>query len=169
MKVLEFQLSASVLPMNTQDWSPLGWVDLISLQYKGLSNSKASILFCSTFFMIHLSHLYMTTGETIALSVRTFVSKVMSLLFNMLSGFVIAILPRSECLLISWLLSPSAVVLQPRKIKSVTASTFSTSIWHEVMGLNVIIVVFWMLSFKPAFSLSSFDSYYLVTIRLTKK
>ena len=161
--------STSVIPMNIQGWFPLGWIDLISLQYKGLSNSKASVLFCSTFFMIHFSHLYMTTGKTIALSVRTFVSKVMSLLFNVLSRFVIAILPRSKCLLISWLLSPSAVVLQPRKIKSVTASTFSTSIWHEVMGLNAMILVFWMLSFKPAFSLSSFDSYYLVTIRLMKK
>ena len=155
--------------MNIQGWFPLGWIGLISFQYKGLSNPKASILFCSSFSLIHLLHLYMTTRKTIALSVWTFVSKVMSLLFNMLSRFVIAILLRSKCLLISWLQSPSAVVLEPRKIKYVTASNFSLSIWHEVMGPDAMILVFWMLSFKPAFALSSFNSYYLVTIRLMKK
>ena len=108
----------------------------------------------------------MTTGKTIALTRWTFVhicpylsiGKVMSLLFNMLSMFVIAFLPRSKCLLISWLQSPSAVILEPKKIKSVTASTFSppTTICHEVMGPDDMILVFWMLSFKPAFSLSSF-------------
>ena len=96
--------------------------------------SKAPFLWHSAFFMVQLSHSYMTTGKTIALTIWTFVSKVMSLLFNMLSRFVIAFLPRSKCLLISWLQSPSAVILDPKKIKSVTVSMFSPSICHEVMG-----------------------------------
>ena len=102
--------SASVLPMNIQDWFPLGWTGWISLQSKGLSrvlqhhSSKASILQCSAFFMVQLSHLHMTTGKTIALTRQTFVSKVMSLFFNMLFRLVIAFLPRSKQLLISWLL-----------------------------------------------------------------
>ena len=98
--------STSVLPMNTQDWFPLGWTGWISLQSKGLSqhhSSKASIFRCSAFFTVQLSHPYMTTGKTIALTRRTFVGKVMSLLFNMLSRLVIAFLPRSKCLLILWL------------------------------------------------------------------
>ena len=100
----------SVLPMNIQDWFPLGWTGWISLQSKGLSrvlqhhSSKASILQCSAFFMVQLSHMHMTTGKTIALTRQTFVSKVMSLFFNMLSRLVIAFLPRSKQLLISWLL-----------------------------------------------------------------
>ena len=98
----------------------------------------------------------MTTGKTIALTRQTFVDKVMSLLFNMLSRCVIDFLPRRKCFLISWLQSPSAVILQPKKIKSVTVSTVSPSICHEVMGPDTMIFVFWMLSFKPAFSLSSF-------------
>ena len=98
----------------------------------------------------------MTTGKTITLTRWTFVGKVMSLLFNMLSRLVIAFLPRSKCLLISWLQSPSAVILEPKKIKFVTVSIVSPSICHEVMGLDAMILVFWMLSFKPAFSLSSF-------------
>ena len=98
----------------------------------------------------------MTTGKAIALTIKTFVSKVMSLLLNMLSRFVIAFLPRSKCLLISWLQSLSAVILEPKKIKSVTVAMFSPCICHEVMGLDVMIFVFWMLSFKLAFSLSSF-------------
>ena len=97
----------------------------------------------------------MTTGKTIALSRRTFVSKVMSLLLNMLSRLVITFLPRSKHLLISWLQSPSAVILEPKKIKSVTVSIVSLSICHEVMGLDAMTFVFWVLSFKPAFSLSS--------------
>ena len=84
--------------------------------------------------MIQLSHPYVTTGKTIALSIRTFVGKVRSLLFNMLSRLVIALLPRSKCLLISWLLSPYAVILEPKEIKYVTVLTFSPSICHEVMG-----------------------------------
>ena len=99
--------SASVLPMNTQDWSPLGWTGWISLQSKWLSSllqhhsSKASILQHSAFFIVQLSHLYITTGKTIALTIQTFVGKVMSLLFKILSRFVIAFLPRGNCLLIS--------------------------------------------------------------------
>ena len=103
-------------------------------------------------------HLYMTTGKTIALTTWTFVSKVLSLLFKTLSMFVIAFLPRSKCLLISCLQSPSAVILEPKKIKSVTISIVSPSVCHEVMGLDTMIFVFWMLSFKPAFSLSSRSS-----------
>ena len=101
--------------------------------------------------MIQLSHLYMTTGKTIALSVQTFVDKVMSLLFNTLSRFVIAFLLRSRRLLISWLQSPSIVILEPKKIKPVTVSIVSPSICHEVMGPDAMIFVFWILSFKPTF------------------
>ena len=107
--------SASVLPLNIQDWSPLGLTGWISLQSKGFSSllqhhsSKASILRCSTFFIVQLSHPHMTTGKPIALTRQTFVGKVMSLLFNMLSRLVIAFLPRSKHLLISWLQSPSSL------------------------------------------------------------
>ena len=117
---------------------------------------KAWILHHSAFFIVQLSRPYMTTGKNLALITQTFVGKVMCLLFNTLSRFVIAFLPRSKHLLISWPQSPSAVISEPKKIKSVTVSTFSLSICHEVMGLDVTILVFWMLSFKPAFSLSSF-------------
>ena len=151
--------SASVLPMNIQDWFPLGLIDLISaVQGSPESfehhNWKASILWCSAFFMVQLSHPYMTTGKIIALTRQTFVGKAMSLLFNMLSRFVRAFLPRSKCLLTSWLQSLSTVLLEPRKIKSVTLYIVSPSICHEVMGLDAMIVVFWMLTFKTTFSLS---------------
>ena len=106
--------------------------------------------------MIQLSHPYMTTGKTIALTRWTFVGKVMSLLFNMLSRLVITFLPRSKHLLISWLQSPSAVILEAKKIKSVTVSIVSPCIWHEGMWLNAMILVFSMLSLKPTFSLSFF-------------
>ena len=106
--------------------------------------------------MIQLSHPYMTTEKTIALTRWTFVGKVMSLLFNMLSRLVITFLLRSKRLLISWLQSPSVVILETKKIKSLTVSSVSPSICHEVMGPDVMILVFRMLSFKPAFSLSSF-------------
>ena len=106
--------------------------------------------------MVHPPHPYMTTGKIIALTRRTFVGKVMSLLFKMLSRLVIAFLPRSKRLLISWLQSPFAVILEPRKIKSLTVSIVSPSFCHEVMGLDAVILVFWMLSFKPTFWLSSF-------------
>ena len=138
--------SASVLPMNIQDRFPLGLTDLISLQFKGLSrvfsNTTALILQCSAFFIVQLSHLYMTTGKTIALTRLTFVGKVMSLLFIMLSRLVIAFLPRSKSLLISWLQSPSAVILEPKKIKFVTVSIVSPSICHEVMGPDAMIFIF---------------------------
>ena len=98
----------------------------------------------------------MTTGKTIALTRWTFAGKVMSLLFNMPSRLVITFLPRDKCLLITWLQSPTAVILEPKKIKSVTVSTVSSSVCHEVFGLDAMILVFWMLSFKPTFSLSSF-------------
>ena len=110
------------------------------MQPKGLSSllqhhsSGASILRCSAFFIVQLSHPYMTTGKTIALIRRTFVGKVMSVLFDMLSRLVIAFLPRSKHFLISWLQSPSAVILEPKKIKSATVSPVSPSISHEVMG-----------------------------------
>ena len=114
------------------------WFNLLAVQgtLKSLlqhHSLKASILWCSAFFMVQLSHPYMTTGKTIALTRRTFVGKVMSLLFNMLSRFVIAFLPRSNHFLISWLQSPSAMILESEKIKSVTASTRPPSICHEVM------------------------------------
>ena len=98
----------------------------------------------------------MTTGKTIALTRRTFVGKVMPLVLNMLSRLVITFLPRSKRLLISWWQSPSAVILEPPKVKSVTVSTVSPSTYHEVMGADAMILVFWMLSFKPTYSLSSF-------------
>ena len=149
--------------MNIQDWFPFSvdWFDLLAIQgtHKRLPqhhNLKASIFKHSVFFMAHLSHPYVTTGKTIALNKRTFVGKVISLLFNMLSILVIAFLQRSKCLLISWLQSSSAVILEPPKVKSVTVSIVSPSICHEVMGPVAIILVFWMLSFKPTFSLSSF-------------
>ena len=113
--------SASVLPMNTQDWSPLRWTGWISLQSKGLSRvfsiTTASIFQCSAFFTVQLSHPYMTTGKIIGLTRWTFVGKVMPLLFNMLSRLVITFLPRSKHLLTSWLQSPSAVILEPKKNK----------------------------------------------------
>ena len=105
-------------------------------------SSKASILRCSAFFIVQLSHSYMTTGKIIALTRWTFVGKVMSLLFNMLSRLVIAFLPRSKHLLILWPRSPSAVILETPKIKSVTVSTVSPSICHEVMVLDTMILVF---------------------------
>ena len=106
--------------------------------------------------MVQLLHPYMTNGKTKALTIQTFVSKVLSLLFNTLSRFVITFLPRDKSLLISWLQSPSAVILEPKKTEPATVSTFPPSIFHEVMGLDAMVLVFWMLSFKPAFPLSSF-------------
>ena len=105
-------------------------------------SSKASIIQCSAFFIVQLSHPYMTTGKTIALTRWTFVGQVISLLLNMLSRLVITFLPRSKRLLISRLQSPSVVILEPRKIKSDTVSTVSPSISHEVMGPDAMILVF---------------------------
>ena len=147
-KILEFQLHISpsnehsgLISFRMDRW------DLLAVQgtLKSLlqhHSSKASILECSAFFIVQLSHPYMTTGKTIALTTRTFVGKVMSLLFNMLSRLVIIFLPRSKCILISWLQSPSAVILEPRKTKSATVSIVSPSICHEVMGVDVMIFIF---------------------------
>ena len=134
----------------------MDWLDLFAVQgtLKSLlqhHSSKASILRCSAFFRVQLSHPYMTTGKTIALTRWTFVGKVMSLLFNMLSTLVITFLPRSKHVLISWLQSPSAVVLEPPKIKSDTVSTVDPSVFHDVMGPDAMILVLWMLSFKLIF------------------
>ena len=139
----------------------IDWLDLLAVQgtLKSLLqhlNMKASVLQQSAFFMVHLSHLSMTAGKTVALTIQIFVGKVIALLFNMLFRFVIAFLPRSKCLLISWLQSPTAVIFESTKTKHVNASTFSSSICHEVMGPDAMILVFWMLSFKPPSSLSSF-------------
>ena len=167
---IEVSGSASVLPMNTQDWSPLGWTGWISLLSKELSrvfsnttveNINSLVL---SFLYSPLSRRYMTTGKTTALTRQSFVGKVMSLLFNTLSGmlrfmgsqrvrhdwatdliwsrFVIAFLPRNKHLLISWLQSLSTVILEPKKIKSVTVSIVSPSICHEVMGSDAMILVF---------------------------
>ena len=133
--------SASVSPSNERSGLTSFWIDWLNLlvvhgTLKSLlqhHSSKASVLWHSAFFLVQLSHPYMTTGKTIALIRWTFVGKIMSLLFNMLSGFVIAFLPRSNCFLISWLPSPSAVILEPKKIKSVTVSIVSPSIRHEMM------------------------------------
>ena len=139
----------------------MDWLDILAVQgsLKSLlqnHSSKASILQHSAFFIVQLSHPYMTIGKTIALTRWTFVGKVMSLLFNMLFRLVITFLPRSKCLLISWLQSPSAVILEPRKIKPAIVSSVSPYICHKVMGPDAMILVFWILSFKPNFSLSSF-------------
>ena len=159
-----WSFSFSISPSN--EYSGLisfriDWLDLLAVQgnLKSLlqhHSSKASILRCSTFFIVQLSHPYMTTGKTIALTRWTFVGRVMSLLFNVLSSLVIAFFPRSKHLLISWLQSPSAVILEPRKIKSVIVSTVPPFICHEVIGQDAVILVFGMFSFKPTFSLSSF-------------
>ena len=125
----------------------MDWLDLLAVQgtLKSLlqhHSSKASILQHSAFLMVQLSHPYMTTGKTTPLIRWTFVGKVMSLLFNMLSRFVIVFLPRTKRLLISWLQSPSAVILEPKKIKSVTVSIVSPSFCHEVMGPHAMILSF---------------------------
>ena len=125
----------------------MDWLDLFAAQgtLKSLlqhHSSKGSILWRSAFFTVQLSHPYMTTGKTIALTRRTFVGKVMSLLLNMLTRLVVTFLPRSKCLLISWLQSPSAVILEPKKIKSDTVSTVSPSISHEAMGPDAMIFIF---------------------------
>ena len=145
---IEVSASASVLPMNIQDFR-IDRLNLLVVQetLKSLlqyHSSKASILQCSALFTAQLSHPYMTTGKTIALTRRTFVGKgpLLSLLFNMLSRLVITFLPRSKRLLISWLQSPSALILEPKKIKSDTVSTVSPSISHEVMGPDAMIFIF---------------------------
>ena len=144
--------SASVLPMNIQDWFPLGLIGLISLLSKGLSRVSSNTtvqkrwLFGAQLYSPN-SHNHMTSRKTIALTRWTIVSQVMSLLFNMLSWLVIAFLPRSKCLLISWLHSPSAVILKPQKTKSLTVSIVSPTICHEVLEPDAMILVFLMLRF----------------------
>ena len=146
--------SASVFPMNIQDWFPLGLTGWISLQSKGLSRVFSSTTVQSISSLV-LSFLHSPTLTSThdhwtnhALTRQTFVGNVMYLLFNMLSRLVIAFLPRSKHLLMLWLQSPSAVILEPKKIKSVTVSSVSPSICHEVIGLDAVILVFWMLSFN---------------------
>ena len=124
----------------------MDWFNLLAVQgtFKSLLqhyNSKASVLWCSAFFIVQLSHPYMTTGKTIALTRQTFVGKVMSLLYNMLSRLVIAFLPRSKRLLISWLQTPSAMILEPKKMKSVPVSLVSPSICHKVMGPDTMFIL----------------------------
>ena len=124
----------------------IDWFDLFAVQgaFKSLlqhHSSKASILWCSAFFMVQLSHPYMTTGKTVALTVWTFAGKVISLLFSTLSRLDITFFLRSKHLFISWLQSPSTVILEPKKIKSVTASTFPPSICHKVMSLDSMILI----------------------------
>ena len=148
-----WSLSFNISPCNEHPGlisTRMDWLDLLACQgtLKSLlqhHNSKASVLQCSAFFIVQLSHPYMTAGENIALTRWTFVSKIMSLLFNMLSRLVIAFLPRSKCLLISWWQSPSAVILEPKKIKSVIVSIVFSPIcpWsdgnrcHDLRFLNV--------------------------------
>ena len=125
----------------------MDWLDLLAVQgiLKSLlqhHRSKVSILWCSAFFIVQLSHPCMTTGKTKALTRQTFVGKVMALLYNLLSRLVIAFLPRSKCLLIPWLQSPSAVILEPPKLKPVTVSIVSSSICLEMMGPDGMILVF---------------------------
>ena len=135
----------------------IDWFDLLAVQgtlqqsspapqFEGINSLALSPFYCPALTF------YMTTGKTIAFTIRTFVGRIMSLLFNVLSRFVIAFFSRSKHLLIPWWQSPSAVILEPRKTKSLTVSIISLSICHEVMGLDAMILVFWMLSFKPAFS-----------------
>ena len=145
-----WQFSFNICPSNEHPGLisfRMDWLDLLAVQgtLKSLlqhHSSRGSIFQCSDFFIVQLSHPYMTTGKTIALTRQTFVYKVMPLLFNILSRLFITFLPRSKRLLISGLQSPSAVILEPRKIKSATVSTVSPSICHEVMGLDTTILAF---------------------------
>ena len=154
-----WSFSFSISPSNEYSgliFFRMDWFDLLAVQgtLKSLQrhSSKASILQCSAFFIVQLSHPYMTTGKIMTLTRWTFVGKVMSLLFNMLSRLIITFLPRGKHLLILWLQSTSAVILEPKKIKSVIVYTVFPSICHEVMGPDAMMLVFWMLNFKPTFS-----------------
>ena len=157
-QIIGVSASASNLPMNIQDWFPLGLTGLISLLSKGLSR-----VFSNTtvqkhqFFGIQLYVPTLTSVHDYWKKTWPWLDR-LSLLFNMLSRLVIAFLPRSKRLFISWLQSPSAVIFEPKKIKFLTISVVSPSICHELMGPDAIILVFWMLNFKPTFSLSSFTS-----------
>ena len=141
-KVLEFQPQHQSFQWVFRTDFLLDWLALLEVQgilknLLQLHSLTASIFQCSAFFIVQLSHPYMSTGNTITLTRQTFVGKVMSLLFNMLSMFAIVFLPRSKCLLISWLQSPSAVILEPEKIKSLTVSIVSASICHETRCHNL--------------------------------
>ena len=154
-----WSFSFSIMPSN--EYSVLiffrfYWYDLLAVSGSPKSllqhhNLKASIPWCSAFFMDQ--HPFMTTRKTINLTVRTFVSKVMSLLFNMMSGFVITFLPRSKCLLIAWLQSPSVMILETKKRKSASTSTFPASICHKVMGPDAMILVFFLSGHTTVFSI----------------
>ena len=155
--------SISISPSNEYSgliYFRIDWFDILVVQgtLKSLlerHNSKASILWHSAFFMVQLSHPCMTTGKAIALTIRTFVSKVMSLLLNVLSRFVIAFLSRNRHLWISWLQSLSAVILEPKKVSKVSHCFHCFPIYfHEGIGLDAVILLFWILSFKLGFSLS---------------
>ena len=162
-KILELQLQHQSFQWVFRVISlPIDCFDLLAVQGTLRSllqhhSSKASILWHSAFFMVLLSHLYMTTGKTIALMIWTFVGKMMPLLSNTLSSFVIVFLKRRNRLLISWLQSPSSVIIEPKKKKSVTTSTFSPSICHDIMGpdTTTFVCVCLIFSFTPALSLSS--------------
>ena len=155
----DWSFSFSISPSN--EYSALisfriNWFDLLVVQgtLKSLfqhHSLKASILQHSAYFIVQFSHPYMTTGKTTALTIWTFVGKVMSLLFNMLSRFIIPFLPRNKCPLISWPQSPSTEILELKKIKSVTVSIVSPSICHEVMGPDAMTFILWILSFKTTF------------------
>ena len=158
-KSIGISTSASVLPMNIKDWSPSGWTGWITLQSKGLPRpfpnitvKKNTNFSAHSFLYIQLSHPYMTTGKTIAVTRWTFVGKVMSLLFNKLSRLVVAFLPRNKRLLISWLQSPFAVILEPKKIKSVMVSVVPP--WSD--GTRCHDLNFMNVECKPTFSLYSF-------------
>ena len=154
-----WSLNFSISPSN--EYSRLisfriDWLDLLAVQgtLKSLlqhHSSKASVLRCSAFCMVQLSHLYVTTGKNHSFDYMDLVGKVMSLLFKMLSRFVIAFLPKSKSLLTLWLQSPFTVILEPKKMKSITVSTFFPSICHDVMGLQAMIFIFLILCFKPPF------------------
>ena len=145
-----FSFSFSIRPSNenkglitfTNDWLDLLAVHGTLKNHLQHHSSKASILWHLAFFIVQLSHPQMISGKNIAFCIWTFLGEVMSLLFNMLSSLVIAFLPRRKCLLISWLQSQSAVILEPKKIKSLTISIVSLSICHEVMGPGAMILVF---------------------------
>ena len=155
-----WSFSFSISPSNKYSGLISFGIDWFDLAVQGTlksllqhHSSKASVLQRSAVFIVELLHLYMTPGKTKALNRWTFFGKVMSLLFNMLSMLVVAFLSRSKHLLISWLQSPSAVILEPPRIQSLTVSIVSPSICHEGLGPDAMILVFWMVSFKPVFTL----------------
>ena len=153
-----WSFSFSISPSSEcfQGWSPLRWTGLISSLSRSLLQQhslKASVLWSSSSFMIQLSQPYVTTGKTEALTIQTFVNRVMSLLFNTLSRFVTAFLQESNHFLNSWLQSASAEILEPEKRKSVTTSTFSPSVCHAVMGPDAVVLVFLIFSLQPTLTL----------------